>query len=309
MKRLLCLLGALVLVLSLYGCRQKDYELAQTLYTAGNYKAAREIFSSLGGYEDSAKMVTACGYGMAKDAYNAGELERAEAVFTALGDYGDSRALAQKCRYEMAVQTFEAGEFSQARKQFEALEDYDDSARYAEDARWLSIGQYIRARGQVRQEGITAISADAGDAQVYLGVREGAEDGLIFWVEKTMDLGFYTQVDGCAITYTRGAETASYTLFTDTLTQSDGMTGQTRTTATGQVALGTLTGETVLERQNFHYYAMDVYGTEYESDTPAVTDLLASQDLLGVLLEQIPALLKVTDTGYTAQELGFAGSE
>lgn len=297
----------LVLCVLLTGCEGREYEQAMALYEAGDYAAASAIFTELADYEDSAAMVTACAYGQAMDAFEAGDFEQAKAAFEALGGYQDSTAMITACRYALAEALFAAGDFRAAQLAFEALGDYQDAAGLAADARWLSIGQYIRRYGQTGEDGVTSVSVAAGAVTVHLAA-DGPE-GLILWAEQTQDLGFLTTRELCQVSLKRERAQADYILSTDTKSYADGLEGFTQITAGGSIPLAELGPDTVLPPEDFSGYARDVYGTEYTWQTPGVTDLVAAQGLLAVLLEQVPALLEQTGTGYTLPELGFQNAQ
>lgn len=60
MKKLICLLLALVMVMAMTACgdeNKKDYEDAVAAYNAGNYEEAADKLAALGDYEDAASML------------------------------------------------------------------------------------------------------------------------------------------------------------------------------------------------------------------------------------------------------------
>ena len=86
---LLCV-AVLTAFLLLPGCRSSDYRTASAYLEEGSYAQAREVFLSLGDYEDSAEKVLACDYGLADALLAQGNYEEAIAAFGALNGYGDS---------------------------------------------------------------------------------------------------------------------------------------------------------------------------------------------------------------------------
>lgn len=307
MKKWIC--GALAaLLLLLAGCGDTDqdrYENAIALYEAGNYAEASREFARLGDYEDSASMVAACEYALAAALYEAGEFSEAEAAFAALGDYGSSAAMVTACRYNLAVQLMNEGYYPDAAAAFEALGEYEDAPQLRqqalelhEQARWRDLLAFLIAQPPyMTGEGC------------YVGITAADPDELTFWAEKTMDLGFYVVVDRCAVSFTLGAAEGRYELQTQTQTQADGLTGRTTCSAGGSIKLAELRADTQLALTDFHYHGQDVYGNVTERTEPGITELVTARELLPVLLENIPALLEQSGTGYTLQELGFTGLE
>lgn len=337
-KRIWLLLAAVLLLLA--GCARDDYEQAQTLYQAGDYRAAAEAFDALGDYEDSARMaavcryaqamalfeageyteasreftlledyedsrrmVLACQYALAEKLYDAGDLLAAEASFAALGDYEDSRERADRCRYELAGQLLAGGEYLEAAQAYGELGDYADAAQRQQDARWLALQNFIS-----RQEPSVTVQG----VRVYLSSVEDDPQSVTLWAEKTLDLGFYSVTDRCGITLKRGQSQGHYQLLTETQTYADGLTGYTRSSASDTVELAALTADTQLPLANFYYYGQDVYGNVTERTEPWLGERERFDEIRGmlaVLLEQVPALLEQSGTAYTLQELGLTGLE
>ena len=327
-KRILVLLAVCLL---LAGCRSKDYEAAMALYGAGDYAAAAEAFRTLGDYEDSAAMASACEYALAEQLYADENWVAAEAAFTALGNFEDCANRALRCRYEQAKILLEGGAYPEAGAAFTALGDFEDSpeqvkrCKYEQGKIWLELGEYPVAReifaglGDYEDAPELLEQARWGMLQAFLieqapytfgdGYQEGITAGdfgqLTFYAEKTVDMGFYVVVDRCAIAFTMGEAEGEYELQTQTQTQSDGLTGRTSTTATGIVNLASVTPDMLLPLDNFYYHGQDVYGNVTERTEPLVSDLTEPQKLLKVLLEQIPVLLDSSGSGYTLQEFSF----
>ena len=329
MKKWSCVLLAIVCLL-LAGCNSRDYETAMELYGAENYKAAAEAFRTLGDYEDSAAMAAACEYALAEQLYADENWVAAEAAFAALRDYEDSADRVLRCRYEQAKILLEGGAYPEAGAAFTALGEFADSreqvkrCKYEQAKVWLKLGEYPVAREifgelgdyedapelleQARWGMLTSFLIEQspyflGDGY-QVGITASDPNQLTFYVEKVMDLGFYVVVDRCAIAFTVGEAEGKYELQTQTRTQSDGLSGRTSCTASGTVALASLTPETRLPLDNFYYHGQDVYGNVTERTEPLVSDLAEPQALLKVLLEQIPVVLQSSGSGYTLEEFG-----
>ena len=69
MKKFLCLVLSIILVLSLSACDSSDYKKAMELYESGDLDGAITAFSVLGDYEDSADMVLKIKYEKAGQYY------------------------------------------------------------------------------------------------------------------------------------------------------------------------------------------------------------------------------------------------
>ena len=330
MKKWICVALVAALLL-LTGCDQKQYQQAQELYQAGNYSAAVKVFASLGDYEDSLQMVTACQYHLAMQLYESKDFQAAETAFLALGAYENSSELALRCRYEQGVLLMAEAAYPEAEAIFADLGEFENSAelvlrcRYERGKELMAAEDYAAAQAifqtldgyedsdallqQARWKHLLVFLAEQPPYSVAEGCQVGITafdpDQLTVWAERTSDLGFYVVVDRCAISFTLGDTQGSYQLQTQTQTQADGLTGRSSASATGTVSLAELTPDTRLPRTNFSYYGQDVYGNVTQRSEPLVSELTDTQELLAVLLEQIPALLAQSSTGYTLSEFGF----
>lgn len=101
MKKLIVLILALVMVLTLTACDSQDYKKAMGLYEEGDYVSARAIFVELADYENSAEMVRNCDYGIAVENMENGNFQEAFEQFKALGDFQDSVENARKCAWNI----------------------------------------------------------------------------------------------------------------------------------------------------------------------------------------------------------------
>ena len=117
----------------------------------GAYEQAREVFLSLGEYEDASilaayaeKGVT---YAAAKESMAQGEFEAARGTLEMLGGFKDSEALIEECKhallYEEGKRLFEAGEYASAVESLEAAEGYEDSEKILEECRPIMERQEI----------------------------------------------------------------------------------------------------------------------------------------------------------------------
>lgn len=148
MKKILVLLLVLVLAIALCACNSADYKKAVKAYAKEDYDTAREIFSELGNYEDSATMVKACDYEIACQLLDSGKQEEALALFEVLGNYKDSATKISACNYKTACQLLEAGQLQQALTLFEELGDYEDSADKLKECKVAEIDQILQGDWQ-----------------------------------------------------------------------------------------------------------------------------------------------------------------
>ncbi len=74
-----------------------NYNEASSLYAAGEYEEAGQIFKSLGYYKNSADMAKWCDYGAACNLYYSGNYSMAKAIFESLGNFSNSADWAARC--------------------------------------------------------------------------------------------------------------------------------------------------------------------------------------------------------------------
>ena len=128
MKKVLALILALVLCLSMAGCGEgKRYEEAAALLESGSYDEAAAAFEALGDYKDAADMVTECAYQKAAATLVSGAYDEAAAAFEALGDYKDAADMVTECAYQEAADLGAAGRPALSALAFIALGDYKDA--------------------------------------------------------------------------------------------------------------------------------------------------------------------------------------
>lgn len=101
-----------VCLITFTGCKSSDYKKASELYSSGKYEAAKNLYSSLGGYKDSAVIAAKIDdlmkrYDKAKQLYEEKNYQEAKELFIELGDFNDSKELTDECDikiYYSAVQ-------------------------------------------------------------------------------------------------------------------------------------------------------------------------------------------------------------
>ena len=121
----------------------KSYNEAISLFEAGEYKQAENIFLTMPDYKDSNSKVTECNklitdgkYDNAVALMNAGKYTEAITAFEALNGYKDSATKIIECntaildgKYYDAIALMDAGKYTEAIAAFEALTNYKDSVR------------------------------------------------------------------------------------------------------------------------------------------------------------------------------------
>ena len=166
-KKLLPVAAAAIVVIAIAAAliagnskKNRAYESAQALLSAGEYAQAAEAFSALDGYKDSetyraeaeasmTEQQNAEAYAAAQKLLKDGKFDEAIAAFEALGDYSDSAtqvtAAKQKKQeveqeaenrsaYEAAEKLLADGDYDAAIEAFTALGDYADAADRAAEA-------------------------------------------------------------------------------------------------------------------------------------------------------------------------------
>ena len=160
-KKLLPVAAAAIVVLAIVAAliagnakKNRAYESAQALLSAGEYAQAAEAFSALDGYKDAedcrAEAETALteqqnveDYTVAQKLLKNGKFDEAIAAFAALGDYSDSTAQVTAAKqqkqeaeqeaenrvaYEVAERLLTVGNYDAAIEAFTALGDYADAS-------------------------------------------------------------------------------------------------------------------------------------------------------------------------------------
>lgn len=114
MKKIITLILAMAMLLTLSGCDSSDYKKATSLYENGEYVEALELFELLGDYEDSADMVKACNYQIALELTNAAKYQEALEMFLSLGDYEDCIEQSVFCTCKVAEAYAQDGKLTEA---------------------------------------------------------------------------------------------------------------------------------------------------------------------------------------------------
>lgn len=173
---------AVVLLIALSGCESSDYKQAMSLYEAGNYQEAADLFATLGDFEDSPQMRKACHYELALEELEAGNYEEAAEAFEDLEDYEDSEDHYNACLYTLATQAMEAGDYDSAKQQFEKLGDYEDAAHYAKWMTSYQLAAYLKENGpktyDPQSEDYSVKLSLEGEDVFVLDYNESLSDGV-----------------------------------------------------------------------------------------------------------------------------------
>lgn len=131
--------------------KQQDYDAAEEAYKAGNYLEAKEIFDSLGDFEDAADRAAeaekANAYEQAAKLFDDGKFADAQTAFLALGDYEDSADRAAEAEkadyYEQAMALFNDGNYTDAQPLFESAAGYSDAEEMVTGCTYMQAEDYM----------------------------------------------------------------------------------------------------------------------------------------------------------------------
>ena len=145
----------------------KRYRRAMTLLERGEYDEASDLFTELGDYQESARLVTECAYQKALRIAEKGKDEEAISAFEALNGYSDSEQQIELAKerirskkYEKALRIAEEGKDEEAIAAFGALNGYRDSENQIEQARERIRGKRYANAEALEQEGKFAEAYD-----------------------------------------------------------------------------------------------------------------------------------------------------
>lgn len=140
--------------------KAEKYANAVACLESGDYVGAELLFTALGDYKDSAKMVSECKYQSAAKLLENGEYDLAERAFERLDGYSDSAENVLQCRYQKAQRLLEDGDINAAKRIFKELDgrweskDFLLRIAYTEAERLIDLGKYKEACdafGAIRQ--------------------------------------------------------------------------------------------------------------------------------------------------------------
>ena len=188
-KRILTLLLAL-LCISLCACDSSDFGKAEKLFAQGDYQGAKEIYSTLGDYRDSADKVMECDYQIALRLFQEKDWEPALPALTALGEYKDALEKANECRYQIGKQAYESGDWSKA---IEFLSDLSFSDRES------MLASALREKGMTENADYSFLTDLETSVRYRMSEAENDTpldvliDTELSYIEKYRDLSFYDE--------------------------------------------------------------------------------------------------------------------
>jgi hypothetical protein len=160
-------------LLSIENMYSLKYEQAAALMDSNNLLKAKEEFSDLKGYRDSAGRAQECqdryDFDCADALLQSGDFINAKTAFIALGDFGNAPEKVMECDYAAAMALMDSGELKEARYAFLALGSFSDSEEQADRCR--TELDYIAATELLYQQDY----AHALDAFESLGAYKDSE--------------------------------------------------------------------------------------------------------------------------------------
>lgn len=214
MKKFCSFAMVLVMLLALCGCDKLDYNKAMKAYDNGEYAEARDLFTELGDYEDSAKMAKDCDYRIAKKALDQEDFETALELFEKLDDYKESEELALECKYGLALAMMDEGEYEDAAELLTEIADYEDASEQLQECDYQLALEAIEAgENDAAMEKLTAL----GDYKDSIDLINGLICGQL--VGDWVGVYDYTETAKELFSYSLGEDLMAYTDF-DSLTLS-----------------------------------------------------------------------------------------
>ncbi len=221
-RRIAALVVCAAMVLSVSGCRQRDYNAAISLTQFNEWVSARRIFVELGNYRNAANRVKQCDYHFATVAMEEKRYDDAIAMFEALGDYQDSEDCILECHYREAMDAFQDEQYEKAGEQFAALGDYSDSAEKALESRYRKgqklylsenyeqcIEAFREAEGYEDAEHYIVLAKLRGDPEGFIRNMVADMNGALSDIRLEADANTYTTVlDERKLTVTFSHESA-----------------------------------------------------------------------------------------------------
>lgn len=300
MKKILSVILALALMVSLCACDSMDYKKAMSAYEAGNYQEARAMFEELGDYENSADMVTACDYRLACQLLEEGKYEEAMVAFTALGEYEDSKTQLQEATYQQLLALKENGDADKAWELLQQLGEYKDSGDVRRSLAWTLLMNYLETKGsqmKILDDGYSGVAVSRHhdpEADIENNLMLVYSYKVTGAINIQVTIGFAVEEDGqvMAIAMEEASSYAAdwtaagkHTMSTEYLAKNKDFTWST-VTGSGYSANGRVTGA--------------------DSDTLwfRMFTATASKETLAYL----KTVLTESNLGITMEDIGFAGA-
>ena len=173
---------------------------ARALKNNGSYTEAREIFLSLGDYEDAKAMASECLYIPAREKMDQGDWDGAIELLSGILDYRESRNMTQECHFRKGQALEEAGNLEQASNEYLLAGTWPEAAA-SYRALVVRMADDLLAAGDLK--GAHALYASVPD------FREAADKDKAVRYElarKAADIKEYT----LALEYLQGIEDADF---------------------------------------------------------------------------------------------------
>ncbi len=299
MKRIFAFFLVLCLGLSLAGCKPLDYTKASKYYKNGLFAQAAELFASLEGYADSAAMAQIsrqkADYEAAANHTAAGEYRQAMELYYGLELYMDSPIRAIESQYALGLSLIEEGQYEEAIRLLQGLGTYLDSTQQVRRAIMLWLRETLTATG-----GVTMPLDEDGQERLLLAT-DGGEKVFLIYTRQSLLLGLPNE-SRFALTLHPLTQTATYeasnlSTATDTIQE----------TASGTVDPVVFNAAQGLGTLSFTQTVTAPDGTATVSNDTGDAIILHAllAEASGIIAENFAAILALTGTTVTPQDLGF----
>ena len=187
--------------------REKQYksalDMAETLYAAGNYEAAKEAFQELGldarvqDCETGIRRIeTESAYAAAEALLAAGDYFGAKDAFLALGAYGDAAMRALECDYRRAEDYARQERFQEAISLLGTLTDYPGARELADTYRDTLYDRALEATYACRMDEAIQRWNELGDYRDSMRLKQRCLDRIVSMAEGTDEPVNYSEYAG-----------------------------------------------------------------------------------------------------------------
>ncbi len=146
---------ALLLALTLTGCKSNDYKSAVNAMESGDYATAAQQLEALGDYKESQQMLRQCRYALAVEDFNNENFEKAVEEFRNLGDYLDAASYVTRAQDGLLRQKIAGSWHSEA---LDVTELFLDGA----ESQMEGIAEALREQGVTFQIVVNCSFAEDG---------------------------------------------------------------------------------------------------------------------------------------------------
>ena len=129
--------------------KECKYQNALLLIDAENYTEAKTALEELKGYNaDIETKIQICDYSIAKQYLEKGKYDKAQEMFKALKDYGDSADMVKECSYRNALSLIEGKKYEEAIEILSTIKKYSDSGEKLNEAKYLFVTENLSAENE-----------------------------------------------------------------------------------------------------------------------------------------------------------------